>query len=66
MAFTASSFRFTEEDWLSETDLSDPHSFFLMFLLLLKELIIIFLFEQAYNTHIQIFYLEISDIALSR
>ena len=44
MAFTASSFRVTEEDWLSETDLSGPHSFFGIFLLLLKELIIIFLF----------------------
>ena len=44
MAFTASSFRVTEEDWLSETDPSGPHSFFWMFLLLLKELIIIFLF----------------------
>ena len=44
MAFTASSFRVTEEDWLSETDLSGPHFFFWMFLLLLKELIIISLF----------------------
>ena len=32
------------EDWLSKTDLSGPHSFFWMFLPLLKELIIIFLF----------------------
>ena len=44
MAFTASSFRVTEEDWLSETDLSGPRSFFWKFLLLLKELIIIFVF----------------------
>ena len=43
MAFSASSFRATEEDWLSETDLSGPHSFLWMFLLLLKELISIFL-----------------------
>ena len=44
MALSASSFWVTEEDWLSETDLSDPHSFFWVFLLLLKELIITFLF----------------------
>ena len=44
MTFSASSFRVTVEDWLSETDLSGPCSFFWMFLLLLKELIIIFLF----------------------
>ena len=37
MAFSASSFRVTEEDWLSEKDLSGPHTFFSMFLLLLKE-----------------------------
>ena len=43
LAFIASSFRVTEEDWLSETDLSGPPSFFWMFSLLLKELIFIFL-----------------------
>ena len=42
LAFIASSFRVTEEDWLSETDLSGPPSFFCMFSLLLKELIFIF------------------------
>ena len=52
MAFIASSFRVTEEDWLSETDLSGPHSFFWMFLLLLKELIIIFLFINSVSVWI--------------
>ena len=42
LAFIASSFRVTEEDRLSETDLSGPPSFFLMFSLLFKELIFIF------------------------
>ena len=36
----------TEEDWLSKTDLSCPHFFFWMLQLLLKDLIIIFLFDQ--------------------
>ena len=42
LAFIASSFRVTKEDWLSKTDLSGPPSFFLMFSLLLKELIFLF------------------------
>ena len=41
LAFIASSFRVTEEDWLSETDLYVPPSFFWMFSLLLKELLFI-------------------------
>ena len=47
MAFTAiaSSFRVTEKDWLSETDLSGTTSFFWMFSLLLEELNFIFLFR---------------------
>ena len=49
MAFSASSLRATGEDWLSETDLSGPHSFFWMFLQLLKELIIIFLFQKWFH-----------------
>ena len=42
LAFVANSFSVSEEDWLSETDLSDPPSSFRMFSLLLKELIFIF------------------------
>ena len=52
MAFSVSSVRVTEEDWLSETDLSGPHYFFWTFLLLLKELIIIFSLSKSTNTHI--------------
>ena len=44
LAFIASSFRGTEEDWLSETDLSGPPSSFRMFSLPLMELVFIFLF----------------------
>ena len=43
LAFIASTFRVTEENLLLETDLSGPPSSFLMFSLLLKELIYIFL-----------------------
>ena len=39
VAFIASSSRVTEEDCFSETNLSDPTSFFKMLSLLLKELI---------------------------
>ena len=65
LAFIASSFRVTEEDCLSETDLSGPPSFFSMFSLFLKELIFIFLFEIELNHEIylvqketQCFYLQ--------
>ena len=44
LAYIASSFRVTEEDRLSEIDLSGPPSLFWMFSLLLKELIFIFSF----------------------
>ena len=43
LAFIASSLNVTQEDWLSETDLSGPPSVFWMFSLLLKVLIFIFL-----------------------
>ena len=52
LAFIASSLRVTEEDWLSEADLSGPSSFFWMFSLLLKELIFIFLFNEIIDHNI--------------
>ena len=53
LAFIASSFRVTEEDWLSETDLCCPRSFFWMFSLLFKELI--FIIYLCYFDHFWIY-----------
>ena len=47
LAFIASYLRVTNENLLFETDLSRPLPFFLMFSLLLKELIFIFLFSRS-------------------